>query len=186
MVRITRSALSVVLCGLAACTTIDSQDEAVSGVPPLCKANSDLGFVVVAPLTHWRADQKEPKVREAIAEAAIKSSFAELSCARSMEIRSIAVDQTLPQAFDQARHANATTLVVVTIRELGPIVNLSFPVLWSGWSDVAFDFKAIDLESGRSVLELSRHRQVGGAFNLRGLGPLQAEFEAALKPLLRQ
>jgi hypothetical protein len=186
MDRIKRSALSLVFGGLAACTTIDSQDGAVSGAPPLCKANSDLGFLVVAPLTHWRADQKEPQVREAIAEAAIKSSFAGLKCARSVEVRPIVGDQTLPEALDMARKAAATTLVVVTVHELGPIVNLSIPVLWSGWSDVAFEFKAIDLKSGQSILELSRHRRVGGAFDLRGLGPLQAEFEAALMPLLEQ
>lgn len=141
---------------------------------------------MVAPLTHWRPDQKEPPVREAIAEAAIKSSFTGLRCARTVEIRPIASDQTLPQTLDAARQAGATTLVVVTVHELGPILTLSLPVLWSGWSDVAFEFKAIDVKSGQVALDLIRHRRVGGAFNLRGLGPLQAEFEAALKPLLAE
>ncbi len=172
------------LAALSGCGTISSHDEKTTGSPPLCAPGVQLGKVVVAPLTHWRPDQKEPPVREGIAHAAIEQAFAGLPCASSVEILPFQPDRQAQSVASEASKSGGQTLVTITVHELGPIVLVSFPVLWSGWSDVAFDFDAIDLGSGNSRLAVSRHRKVGGAFELRGLGPLQGEFEKALKPLL--
>jgi hypothetical protein len=172
------------LAALAGCTTVDMHNDKLSGTPPLCRPGVQLGKVAVAPLTHWRADQKEPPVREAIAEAAMRDAFAGLPCATSVEYLKIRSDSQAQTSVDEAKASGASALVSITVHELGPIFVLSFPALWSGWSDVVFDIDAVDLPSGAQRFSVSRGRRVGGAFEVRGLWPLQGEFSKALQPLL--
>jgi len=167
---------------LSACTTVEQTD-----LPPdpaaLC-SGAPLGKVVVAPLTHWRPDQKEKERREAIAVAAIQSSFAALPCGQVVSIRAIGPDTQAASALSAAKAAGADTLLTIRVKELGPILIISIPALWSTWSDVKFDLKAETLATGAVRMDVARHRKVGGAFAVRGVGPLQQEFETALKGLI--
>jgi hypothetical protein len=78
----------------------------------------------------------------------------------------------------------ANTAILVRIDELGPIAVVSFPALWSTWSDVQFTLDVVDVATGNVVRSIPHRRQKGGAFEMRGLEPLQAEMEIALKDVL--
>jgi hypothetical protein len=143
-----------------------------------------LGKVTVAPLTRWRADQKEPEVREAIAMKAINTAFAGTPCAAGATVLPIATDDTSVARLAQARMEGANTAILVRIDELGPIAVVSFPALWSTWSDVQFTLDVVDVATGNVVRSIPHRRQKGGAFEMRGLEPLQAEMEIALRDVL--
>jgi hypothetical protein len=168
------------LAALAACATTERKSTASVGSPPLCSPGVQLGDVVVAPMTHWRADQKEKAERAAIAQGAIGEAFKKVPCASSVKVLSIAPDGDASAKLAQAKGDGAETAVLIRVEELGPILTISIPALWSTWSDVKFSLEAVDLASGEAKLRLDHHRKVGGAFQLRGVGPLQAEMEAAL------
>jgi hypothetical protein len=166
---------------------------ASSSPPPLtipatqtavCAPGESLGKVTVAPLTRWRADQKEPEVREAIAMKAINTAFAGTPCAAGATVLPIATDDTSVARLAQARMEGANTAILVRIDELGPIAVVSFPALWSTWSDVQFTLDVVDVATGNVVRSIPHRRQKGGAFEMRGLEPLQAEMEIALRDVL--
>ncbi|MNY54221.1 hypothetical protein D3C86_1900650 [compost metagenome] len=77
-------------------------------------------------------------------------------------------------------------MVAITVEELGPQLYLSIPVLWTTYSDVRFQLQAVRTRTGETVLDVKHKRLVGGPFQLRGVGPLQAEMETALREVLGQ
>jgi hypothetical protein len=183
--KLYRLAFISVLLAASACAS--------SSPPPLtipatqtavCAPSVSLGKVTVAPLTRWRADQKEPEVREAIAMKAINTAFAGTPCAAGATVLPIATDDTSVARLAQARMEGANTAILVRIDELGPIAVVSFPALWSTWSDVQFTLDVVDVATGNVVRSIPHRRQKGGAFEMRGLEPLQAEMEIALRDVL--
>jgi len=153
----------------------------VTAATPLCAPGVSLGKVVIVPLTRWRADQKEPRVREAIAQKAIEAVAPELSCAASVEILSISADGQGAERLAAAKASEAETALLIRINELGPVTIISFPALWSTYSDVQFTLDAIDLQTGETLRSIPHQRRRGGAFEVRGLDPLQGEMEQALR-----
>ncbi len=177
--------LAAALLALTACTSNQKTISTPVGSAPLCTPGVQLGDVVVAPLTRWRADQKEKEARAAIAEAAIGEAFKAMPCASSVKVLSIAADGDASVTLAQARAEGAETVMLIRVDELGPIAIVSFPALWSTWSDVKFELEAVELTSGRTMHRIELHRRMGGAFQIRGVGPLQGEMEKALGEVLR-
>lgn len=170
-------ALALVL--VVGCSSVQIVDEAGVGVPPL---RSALGRVAVLPETRWRPDQKEPEVREAIVWRALDEVFG----GTPGVVRPLATYSLEPEAMTLAREAGAgtETAIFLQVQELGPILLLSLPVLWSGYSDVKLRFRAVRVPSGEVLLDVQRRRQVGGPFEVRGLWPLQRELVLTLRELL--
>ncbi len=157
-------------------------------IPPaqaaLCAPGVSLGKVVVAPLTRWRADQKEPEVREAIAMKAIEAVLPAMPCAASVTVMPVLPDAQSVARLSEARRDGARSIVFIRVDELGPIAIVSFPALWSTWSDVKFTLDVLDVASGDTLRSIPHRRQKGGAYEVRGLEPLQAEMEQALKDVV--
>jgi len=179
-----RFGLSLVALTLTSCSTTERTSAPLLGAPPLCSAGVRLGDVQVAPLTHWRPDQKEKEARAEIARKAIEAAFRSTPCAQSVKVLPAAPDTEAAAKIAQAKSEGAETAVLITVHELGPILNLSIPVLWSTWSDVKFDLEAVDAATGEAKFRVEHHRKVGGAFQLRGVGPLQGEMETALHEVI--
>jgi hypothetical protein len=174
---------------LAACVTRVA-DHVAAGQPPLCRPGApDLGVVAVLPQVVWRADQKEPEARRAIAEASLRESFAELPCARVPgpgAMRGFGDWSARPEA-DTLRALAAEgvdTAILVRVEELTPLLAISIPVLWSSYSQVDLRLRVLDTRSGAVRLDVHRGRLRGGAFAVRGTGPLQAEMTTALRGLV--
>lgn len=166
------------------CASAPPPVEAPPAQAALCSPGVSLGKVVIVPLTRWRDDQKEPQVREAIAMRAIEKVAPSISCAESAKVMPIALDAQVQARLVQARLDSANTAIVIHIEELGPIAVLSFPTLWSTWSDVKFTLEAVDVASGEASRTIPHHRREGGAYEARGLDPLQGEMEQALKDVI--
>lgn len=177
--------LGVMLIALSGCASAQQTSPGVAPVAPLCAPGVMLGKVVVAPLTRWRADQKEPEVREAIAQKAIEAIAPDIPCAASVKVLPIAVDAQSAERLAAAKAEGAATAVLIRIDELGPITILSFPALWSTYSNVQFTLEAVDTQTGNTLRSIPHHRRKGGAFEVRGLDPLQGEMEQALKEVVR-
>ena len=176
--------VAALLVALPGCATAQQSPVPAIGASPLCAPGVSLGKVVIAPLTRWRADQKEPQVREAIAQKAIEAVAPALSCAASVEVLSIAADAQAAESIAAAKAAAAQTALLIRINELGPVTIISFPALWSTYSDVQFTLDAIDVTTGETLRSIPHQRRKGGAFEVRGLDPLQGEMEQALKDVL--
>lgn len=180
-----RGLLAITLAMTAsACASGPPGAESLAAEAPLCASGVQLGKVVVAPLTRWRPDQKEPAVREAIAQRAIAAVLPATPCATSVRILPVAANAQADVALATAKSEGASTLVLVRIDELGPVMTVSFPALWSTWSDVKFTLEAVDVKTGASLRSIPHHRQKGGAFESRGLEPLQGEMEQALRDVI--
>jgi len=172
------------LSALSACASAQQPSSGVAPAKPLCAPGVSLGKVVVAPLTRWRADQKEPEVREAIAQKAIEAIAPRIACAASVNVLPIAPDAQSADRLAEARAGGANTVLLIRIDELGPITIISFPALWSTYSDVQFTLEAIETQTDEILRSIPQHRRRGGAFEVRGLDPLQGEMEKALKDVI--
>ncbi|MBO9539071.1 hypothetical protein J7643_00585 [bacterium] len=185
---ISRIAITMAALLLSGCATVQVQHEVLQGEAPLYQPTRlPLGVLSVRPLSRWRPDQKEVPAREKIARAAIEAVFRNLPSGSVAEIRPFepfSAQSDLKLA--EARTANIDTVVTITVEELGPQLYLSIPVLWSTYSDVRFQLQAVRTQTGETVLDVKHKRLVGGPFELRGVQPLQAEMETALREVLGQ
>ncbi len=180
-----RNAFAVsMLLTIAACASAPPGAESIAPQTPLCAPGVSLGKVVVVPVTRWRADQKEPQVREVIAMKAIEAVAPAISCAASSKVLPISANAAAGDGLAAANSEGAKTVVFIRIDEFGPIAVVSFPALWSTWSDVKFTLDAVDVATGTVLRSIPHRRQKGGAFEVRGLDPLQAEMEQALKDVI--
>jgi len=150
----------------------------------LCAPGVSLGKVVIAPMARWRADQKEPEAREPIALHAIEAVAPAITCADSTRVLPVVPDGQAEARIIQARLDGANSIIFIHIEELGPIAILSFPTLWSTWSDVKFTLDAVDVATGATLRTIPHHRREGGAYEGRGLAPLQSEMEQALRDVI--
>ena len=178
--------LATALMGTA-CAAVQVRDDVLQGgLPWAPPPGGTLGRVSVWPETTWRPDQKEQASREAMAHAAITQAFAEFPHGTVSEIRPVTpwAAESEAERLAAAKAAGNDTVVMVRVSELGPLLYLSLPVLWSTYSDVKFRLRLVSLDSGQVLLDAERHRQVGGPFALRGTQPLTSEMEIALRDAL--
>jgi hypothetical protein len=176
--------LMLVLLLIAGACTSAPPAPSVATTAPLCAPGVQLGKVVVAPLTRWRTDQKEVVERTAIAQRAIESVLGAMPCASGVTVMTAAPDAQAAEQIMRAKSIGADTAVLIHIVELGPVLIVSFPALWSTWNEVKFTLDAVDLKSGQTLRSIPHHRKEGGAFEARGLAALQPEMEMALADVI--
>jgi hypothetical protein len=82
------------------------------------------------------------------------------------------------------KEAGVDTIVVIELREFGPQLILSIPVLWSSKTDVDFTMSVLDMPSAKTLMVVSHHRKEGGPFAVRTVQMVGKELEAALRSLL--
>lgn len=177
----------LVASALSACASVQVRDDVTQGLLPWAPTpGASLGRLSVWPETDWRPDQKEKPSREAMAETAIAQTFRDFPHGTVAEIRPVSayLADTEPERLAEAKQAGLDTVVIVRVSELGPLLYLSIPVLWSTYSDVKFRLRLVKLDSGEVLLDAERRRQVGGPFALRGTEPLASEMEIALRDAL--
>ena len=64
----------------AGCMTTSADDSVPRGSLPICNGTRTLGRIAVIPSVSWRADQKEPELREAMIARGLRRAFARLPC----------------------------------------------------------------------------------------------------------
>lgn len=175
---------------LAGCSTVSIDDAVSTGKPPLCKIGSPfLGKVAVVLKTNWRTNQKEPEARANMARKAIKAAFSNFSCGSlstpgGLFLFPVMTSGQEPALRKQFGEKGVSTLVIITLKELGPLLKISLPALWTGETEIKFDMRVVKTQTGEELLNLIHHRLDGGPFVIRNAQQSSKVFEGALKELI--
>lgn len=159
--------LIAVFASLGGCASLRAAGYIEVGSAPICAPGVDLGATRVLLTTDWRSDQKEPIERERMARDVIRAVFQDLPCGRYVGV-------------EDAGKNTVDTLIEITLREFGPELVLSAPVLWSSSTDIDATIRVTDVVSGRLRFAASERRKEGGAFAVRSLSDVPATFESLL------
>ena len=159
----------LLLAGCASTTTIEVTGSR-HGIPPLCPLD-ELPAMLVLWTTQWRPDQKDAAGRDAAAWQGIQRYFVRSRC--KAEIRNTGTIPADTKAFGR--------IVLLTVRELGPVVRIGSPTLLEGGTEVVVDVKAINNLTGAQLADLRMHWKDGGAFVIKGVGSLAEDMAEALR-----
>lgn len=191
--------LGLVLLGaLAGCasTTVASTGQALPS--PLC-GSASAGHATTASVAvavavlwgpSWRPDQKEPALREAAALRGIQQFFATQRCLRDVAIARTDIpaqgelsDATL---LDQAKALTpgADKVVLIVVKELGPLLRIGLPTLVEGGTEVVAEVRVVDARRRVAEARLQTHWHKGGPFYIQGVKTLDQDMQAALSATL--
>jgi len=164
--------LAPIFCLLAGCASTTTIDVTGSrqGIPPLCPLD-ELPAMLVLWTTQWRPDQKDVAERDAAEWQGIQRYFVRSRC--KAEIRNTGTVPADTKAFGR--------IVVLTVRELGPVVRIGTPSLLEGGTEVVVDVKALNNVTGARLADLRMHWKDGGPFVIKGVGTLAADMAEALR-----
>jgi hypothetical protein len=121
--------------------------------------------------TQWRPDQKDPAGRDAAAWQGIQRYFFRSLC--KVEIRNSGTVPADAKAFGR--------VVLLTVRELGPVVRIGSPSLLEGGTEVVMDVKATSNATGAQLADLRMHWKDGGPFVIKGTAGLAEDMQEALR-----
>lgn len=161
-----RTVLAFLLASLASACSGIAPSTPVSTSAPICAGGAELGRTSVQLHTEWRTDQKDPAGRRALAMQAMARAMASVPCIRSLT--------------HGAPSSATETQVKITLREFGPELILSVPVIWTSRTHVDASIRVTDLRNGRVLFTASDDRREGGAFAIRPLGAVGDTFEAMI------
>lgn len=162
---------------LAGCASTSTQLDP-SPQSPVCHHTA---HAMVLWTTNWRADQKDVLAREAAASEGITQFFSQSGCFASAHVRhvpqsSLSLDITTVAGAD----ALYDRLVVLTVRELGPILKIGSSVaLVEGGTEVVLDVAEYKLPSS-TPRNFSIHWRHGGPGVMKGVASLPQDMRAAL------
>lgn len=196
--KIHRALRSLAPAGLAVCALLvgcaSTTVETTGNMPaaPLCQTPGVKLSALVLWGPNWRPDQKDVPQREEAARQGIESFFASSGCFAKCEVRRLAgggsADMPNTQellALAAAASPRPDRVLVVTVRELGPVVRLlGAAALVEGGTEVVFELAAIDARSGTSLAGFRMHWRDGGAMVVKGTASLPQDMGAALKTAL--
>jgi len=143
---------------------------------PVCQPDAALKAAVLW-RTQWRADQKDVPEREAVAAQGITRFFADGGCFQSA---AVARTQVGGSAFDVP--AGSDWLIVLTVRELGPVVRLlASAALVDGGTEVVVDVAEYRPGQRAPLRQFSIRWTNGGPGVVKGVQTLPDDLAAALK-----
>ena len=156
-------------------------------ITPLCTNDKPKVETVVIWAALWRANQKEPLLRESMAKQGIEKFLHETNCISVASIQQISIDKELPSdefLIEEAAKYPAKQLLFIVVRELGPTLEIGLPIIVRGYTEVVLEVKVIDLDF-HSVTNFSKvHWQHGGNLVIKGIKSLPDDMASALHVLL--
>jgi len=138
--------------------------------------------------TDWRSDQKEKIQRENLADIGINSFFKNSPCLNaSVEKLNSGADQSISIALERsfAKSKRPDLVIFITIKELGPTLEIGFPVLVRGHTAVKLSARVYSSKTKAVVADPELLWKHGGAFVVNGTGTLSEDMEAALTEALQ-
>lgn len=175
LMRLLAPFLVLLVAGCASTTIVLSPSPQLPVCDPAATA-----LVLWAP--QWRADQKDVPQREQAAQAGLENALAGSRCFAHAELQRI--PDLSPRSIS-ARTASAaprfSRVVVVAVRELGPVVKLlSSAALVDGGTEVVLHLSVYSAPEFAKPREFSVHWQRGGPGVIQGVASLPGDMEAAL------
>jgi hypothetical protein len=146
---------------------------------PVCE-RSATALVLWAP--EWRPDQKDVAEREVAAEAGLNNFLGSSGCFAHSELRRIPdLGPTTVSAQATSAAGRFTRIVVIAVRELGPVVKLlSSAALVEGGTEVVLQVTAYSVPEVTQPREFTVHWRNGGPGVVKGVASLPGDMQAAL------
>ncbi len=187
-----RPAFAAALLGLlvAGCATTTVQTSGTALRHPMCRADGIKPTAALYWMPQWRADQKEPQVREALAERGVVRFVAQQACLHITDAQRLAGEGgSVPDNAELLGRASEARpvpelAVLVVVRELGPRLLIGLPTLVEGGTEVVIDVRLLRLSTAEMLLDSRIQWRNGGAFVIKGIGSLDTDLAAALSSAL--
>ncbi len=179
--------LSLLILGCASTTVSFSS---ASPQASLCQVHGEHVSALILWGVNWRPDQKDIALREAAADQGIARFFQSSACFANYEIRHVSLDalsqREYIQALAAASEAKPDRVLVVAVRELGPVLKiLSSAALVEGGTEVVLNISEYTKPAFITPSEFTVHWQNGGPGVVKGVATLSADMEAALDVSLK-
>jgi hypothetical protein len=178
-------AASFLFAAMTGCASTSVQLTGDRPAEGLCQVAGQNLIALVLWGTQWRADQKDVAQREAAAELGLSEYFAKSGCfSNTRLVRRTATSTFTLQAEREAAQAvdsSATRVLAVTVRELGPVLQvLSSAALVEGGTEVVLQVQSFELSSIGKAAEFVVHWKNGGPGVIKGVATLPQDMQAAL------
>ncbi len=169
---------------LAGCATTKIETTGSRLQQPLCVAGAASQPVAVYWRPQWRADQKEPPLREALAQKGIERFIARHGCINVKELKRLpaAASYSDMSLLEQAQQTGADQVVLITVRELGPKLQIGIPFIIKGGTEVVIEVRV--LNAAVPLADMRTHWENGGTLVVKGLRTLEEDMSAALEASL--
>ncbi|HEY1287741.1 MAG TPA: hypothetical protein VGF58_05395 [Burkholderiales bacterium] len=158
---------------------------------PLCKSDGSRVAALVYWGPQWRPDQKEPERREVAALRGIESFIANSECLARVDVRRLPGGSTAEVPPDEAlleqasaAAARADKVLVIVVRELGPVLRIGIPWIVEGGTEVVLEVRLLDVPTSSAQANARTHWWNGGTFVIKGVGSLDRDMSAALAAAL--
>jgi len=178
--RLAAAGLLLVLAGCVSTTTVTLTP---GPQRPVCDASAR-ALVLWQP--RWRPDQKDMAARETAAADGLASFVASAGCFASATLQRLpdnAANRVPPLLVEPG--AGPDTVVVVTVRELGPTLALgASPALVDGATEVRLDL-AVSTRAQPVLRAFTVHWRNGGPGVVKGVATLAQDMQAALAAALQ-
>jgi hypothetical protein len=179
----------LLLClALTGCASTKVEFAGEVPVTPICQAPGEVLSALVLWGPVWRSEQKDVALREEAARQGIQNFLSSSGCFASHELRRLPGGSSSLVPGDSELPALAATttprsdrVLVVTVRELGPVVKLlSSASLVEGGTEVVLGITAFNAKNGTSVVRFQARWENGGAMVVKGVSSLPQDMSAAL------
>lgn len=182
---------AVLLLVLAGCASTQVETTGAKMRAPFCKGDGKKISALVYWGPQWRTDQKEPERREAAALAGIESFFRDAGCVARFGVRRLPGERMAQVPSDEALLKLAAAaapvpdkVLVIVVRELGPILRIGIPSIVEGGTEVVLELRLLDVPTSSAQANVSTHWWNGGTFVVKGVGSLDRDMSAALAAAL--
>jgi hypothetical protein len=192
MHRLARLGMTASLTVSLAITGCASTTIATTGTPlcrPLCTPGAPPVSIAVFWGPQWRADQKEPALREAAAERGIRDFLSRSGCLALTGLHRLPAGAALPTDEELLSEVASAAppperAVLIVVRELGPRLVVGIPVVVEGGTEVLIEVRVLDTRTSQSVANTSTLWRNGGTFVVKGVETLEQDMSAALTATL--
>ena len=184
------TAITTALClstSLLGCATtyFETTGDALS--QPLCQSKAEQFSALVLWGPVWRANQKDVSLREEAALRGIEDFAA--SCFGTVSIRRLEGGRLAETPTGEQVRALATKeallpdrVLVVIVRELGPVIQILGPVAaFGGGTEVVLELQTRDPRTGEPIVKLITHWHNGGSFVIKSTKTLPQDMLSALQ-----
>jgi hypothetical protein len=187
------TAIATALClstSLLGCATTHFETTGDALSQSLCqsKAGQFSALVLWGPV--WRANQKDVPLREEAALRGIEDFAA--TCFGTVSIRRLEGGRLAETPTDEQVRALAANevplpdkVLVVIVRELGPVIQILGPVAaFGGGTEVLLELQIRDPRSGKPIVKLQTNWHNGGSFVIKSTKTLPQDMRSALQAAL--
>jgi len=178
--------ISLPLIGCSS-TTVETTGTALT--QPLCAPGASPVSAAVYWGPQWRADQKEPALREAAAERGIQDFLSRSGCLAVAGLHRFPVGAPMPSDEELLRRASGVSpqpdrVVLIVVRELGPRLVVGLPVIVEGGTEVLIEVRVLSTRTSQPIASTRTLWRNGGTFVIKGVKTLEQDMSAALSATL--